>query len=62
MSSYKLNGAAGRYFRMTVSKFLNIHPKNIYKTVKSISSTEQKPCIIETKDGKKYELTLKKIT
>lgn len=61
MNSYILNGVAGHYFRMTICKFLNIHWKDIYKTVKSISSTEQNPCIIKTKDGKKYELILKEI-
>lgn len=61
MNSYKLNGLAGHYFRMTICKFLNIHSTDIYKTVKSISSTEQNPCIIETKDGKKYELIIKEV-
>ena len=61
MNSYKLNGMAGHYFRMTISKFLNIHWTDIYKTIASIKSTEEKPCIIETKKGKKYELILKEI-
>lgn len=62
MNSYKLNSMAGHYFIMTISKFLNIHWNDIYKTVKCISSTEQKPCVIETKDGKKYELIIKEIS
>lgn len=62
MNSYKLNAMAGHYFRMTISKFLNIHWNDIYKTIKSISSTKQNPCIIETKDGKKYELIIKEIS
>ena len=61
MNSYKLNAMAGHYFRMTIRKFLNIEWHDIYKTVKSISSTGQSPCVIETKNGKKYELILKEI-
>jgi exopolysaccharide biosynthesis protein len=61
MNSYKLNGMAGHYFRMTVSKFLGIHWNDIYKTVDIIESTQQKPCVITTKDGKKYELILKEL-
>lgn len=64
MNAYKLNGMAGHCLRMTICKFLNIHWSDIYKTVKNIYATSEieKPVIIETKEGKKYELILKEIT
>ena len=64
MNAYKLNGIAGHCFRMAICKFLNIHWSDVYKTVKTIhpSNKEGEPVIIETKEGKKYELTLKEIT
>ncbi len=55
MNSYKLNGHAGHYFRQAVCKGLNIHHTEIYKMLKSVDNNG----IIETKDGKKYELQLK---
>jgi len=61
MNAYKLNGLAGHYFRMTISKYLKIHQRDIYKTVSKIEPSENKPCIITTKEGKKYELILKEI-
>ncbi len=58
MNSYKLNGHAGHYFREAVCKGLNIHFSEIYKTIKNIDQNG----VIETKDGKKYQLELKEIT
>ena len=57
MNSWKLNGNAGHYFREAVCKGLNIHHTEIYKTVKDID----RDGVIETKDGKKYQLELKEI-
>lgn len=61
MNAYKLNGMAGHYFRMTIVKYLKIHWTDIYKTVSKIESSENNPCIITTKEGKKYKLVLKEI-
>lgn len=55
MNSWKLNGQAGHYFRDAVCKGLNIQHTEIYKTVKSIDNHG----VIETYDGKKYQLELK---
>jgi len=63
MNAYKLNGHAGHYFRSAVCKSLNIHCTDIYKTIKSVTTgyNVNDPTIVETKDGKKYELILKEI-
>jgi hypothetical protein len=61
MNPYLLNGVSGHYFRSTICKFLKIDLTDIYKTVSKIQSTENNPCIITTKEGKKYELILKEI-
>lgn len=63
MNAYKLNGMAGHCFRSAVCKYLNIHWSDIYKTIKSVNtgSHVDSPTIVETKDGKKYELILKEI-
>jgi hypothetical protein len=61
MNAYMLNGMAGHYFRTTICKFLKIDWTDIYKTVSKIESTENNPCIITTKEGKKYELFLKEV-
>ena len=52
MNSWKLNGIAGHLTRQAIIKGLNITFMEIYKTVKSVNNEG----IIETKDGKKYEL------
>ena len=57
MNSWKLNGHAGHYFRQAVIKGLCINHSDIYKTIKDID----KNGVIETKDGKKYQLELKEI-
>ena len=57
MNSWKLNSTAGHLLRLSISKSLNIHFTEVYKTVKSINNDG----IIETSDGKKYELTLKEL-
>lgn len=48
---------AGHLARTAINKGLNIHHTQIYKIVKSVNNDG----IIETHDGKKYELTLKEI-
>jgi predicted transcriptional regulator len=58
MNSWILNGMAGHLTRNAIIKGLNIERNTIYKTVKSIDNNG----VIETKDGKKYELILKEIT
>jgi len=58
MNSYKLNGMAGHYFRQTVCKHLKISHTEIYKTLEKIFLDNVGNVIIETKDGKKYRLTL----
>lgn len=57
MNSWKLNSTAGHWFRLAISKSLNIHFTEVYKTVKFIHHDG----VIETSDGKKYELTLKEL-
>ena len=57
MNSWKLNGIAGHLTRQAICKSLNIQPTEIYKIVKSIDNDG----IIETTDGKKYQLKLKKL-
>jgi DNA-binding IclR family transcriptional regulator len=57
MNSWKLNGIAGHLTRQAIIKKLNINNTEIYKTVKSIDYNG----IIETKEGKKYVLVLKKL-
>jgi predicted transcriptional regulator len=57
MNSWKLNSNAGFYFRQEICKGLNIHYNEIYKTIKDIDHNG----VIETKDGKKYQLELKEI-
>ena len=57
MNSWKLNGIAGHLTRRAIVKKLDIPFNEIYKTVKSIDNNG----IIETKDGKKYQLELKEI-
>lgn len=54
MNSYNLNGRSGHYFRDAICKGLNIEHTEIYKTIKNIDYYG----IIETKDGKKYQLKL----
>jgi hypothetical protein len=63
MNAYKLNSNAGIYFRLAVCKSLNIHWTDVYKTIKSVTPgyNDNDPTIVETKDGKKYELILKEI-
>ncbi len=58
MNPYKLNGQAVRHFTTAVCKGLGIHWTDIYKTVKNIDQHG----VIETKDGKKYQVVLKEIT
>ena len=57
MNSWKLNSTAGHLLRLAISKSLNIHFTEVYKTVKFINNDG----VIETSDRKKYELTLKEI-
>jgi len=57
INSYKLNGIAGHMTRQAICKGLNINFTDIYKIVKSVNNDG----IIETTDGKKYQLTLKKL-
>ena len=57
MNSWKLNSTAGHLLRLSISKSFNIHFTEVYKIVKSINNDG----IIETSDGKKYELTLKEL-
>lgn len=57
MNSWKLNSTAGHWFRLAISKSLNIHFTEVYREVKSINNEG----IIETLDGKKYELILKEL-
>jgi len=54
MNSYKLNGIAGHTARVAICKGLGIEYTRIYKEIKDISSEG----VIETQDGKKYELKL----
>jgi hypothetical protein len=54
MNSYILNSMSGHLTRCAIVKKLNINHLDIYKTVKSIDNEG----IVETKDGKKYELIL----
>lgn len=58
MNSWKLNSTAGHLFRLAISKSLNIHFTEVYRKVKSINHDG----VIETSDGKRYELTLKEVT
>jgi hypothetical protein len=55
MNAYKFNGISGHLARNAIIKKLEIPSADIYKTVKSI---DYRTLIIETKDGKKYELIL----
>lgn len=57
MNSWKLNGIAGHHFRQAVCKSLDITFTEIYRTIKFID----KDGIIQTKDGKKYQLKLEEI-
>lgn len=57
MNSWKLNSTAGHWFRLAISKSLNIHFTEVYRTVKSINHDG----VIETSDGKRYELILKEL-
>lgn len=57
MNSWKLNSTAGYLFRLAVSKSLSIHFTEVYKKVKSINNEG----VIETSNGKKYELVLKEL-
>jgi predicted transcriptional regulator len=54
MNAYILNGMTGDLTRTAIVKKLNIPFNEVYKTVKSIDVNG----VIETKDGKKYELVL----
>jgi hypothetical protein len=58
MNSWKLNSTAGHWFRLAIAKSLNIHFTEVYKSIKVIHYDG----IIETPDGKKYELILKELT
>lgn len=58
MNSWILNGMAGHLTRNAIIKGLNLEWNTLYKTIKSINNNG----VIETKDGKKYELILKEIT
>lgn len=57
MNSWKLNSTAGHWFRLAISKSLDIHFTEVYRKVKSINNEG----VIETSDGKKYELILKEL-
>ena len=57
MNSWKLNSTAGYLLRLAVSTSLNIHFTEVYKKVKSINHEG----VIETSNGKKYELILKEL-
>jgi hypothetical protein len=57
MNSWKLNSHASHYFKQAVTKGLFINYSDIYKTIKDIDENG----VIETKDGKKYQLELKEI-
>lgn len=56
MNAWLLNSIAGHALRYTITIYFNIPFNEIYRKVKSINNN-----IIETKDGKKYEVTLKEI-
>ena len=58
MNSWKLNSTAGYCLRLAIAKSLNIHFTEVYKTVKFIHNDG----VIETSDGKKYELILNELT
>lgn len=57
MNSYKLNGIAGHTCRAAICESLKIKHVDIYKVVKNIDLNG----VIETADGSKFKLKLKKI-
>lgn len=57
MNSWKLNSIAAHVFRQSVCRSLAINHMDIYKTLKDVNLYG----IIETKDGKKYQLVLKEL-
>lgn len=57
MNSWKLNSISNYLVRKAISKFFNVPITDVYKTIKSLENSE----ILITRDGKKYELTLKEI-
>ncbi len=57
MNSWRFNSTASSHYGRAITKSLNIPFRDVYKTVKTISNDG----IIETKDGKKYQLELKEI-
>ena len=60
MNAYKLNGIVGHLLRRAICKKLQIHHTDIYKVVSDAYTTSEES-IIETKEGKKYKITLKQI-
>lgn len=58
MNSWKLNSIANVVLRQAISSSLSILIVDVYKTVKTIDNISQ---IIETHNGKKYQLILKEI-
>ena len=58
MDSWKFNSTAQALLRGTISDNLKIPYLDVYKTVKTFNTHTS---IIETKDGKKYQLVLKEI-
>lgn len=58
MNSWKLNSISNVVLRQAISSSLGILIVDVYKTVKTIDTISQ---IIETNDGKKYQLILKEI-
>jgi len=57
VNSYKLNGIAGHTCRAAICESLKIKHVDIYKVVKNIDLNG----VIETTDGSKFKLKLKKI-
>ena len=61
MNAYKLNCISGYFFRETIVRSLNIPFTDVYKVVKNVYHTADKACIVETADGRKFEVVLKEI-
>lgn len=56
MNAYRFNSMAQYYLKKAISEQLNINISDIYKIVKNIEGN-----IVETKDDKKYKITLTEI-
>lgn len=57
MNAYHYHGQAGRFLTNAIAKGLGIAYSNVLKVVKELHNGG----VIETKDGKKYQLTLTEI-